>query len=163
MRTRHAVIFCFVLTVFAGMHYPSEAQQVSGPQKVTNSDPNKQLLRSILEPKVKAEWEALKNKDKNAFGSLLADDFEAVEDDGDGARNKLHAVNEAERSNIYNYTMAFFDPNPLCPDAAFVTYEVTMEFPPKVAFRFKRIYVTEIWVKRGSEWKERHYQETRVK
>lgn len=162
MRIRRSIILGLVIAVFAGTHNPS-AQQVSGPQKATKSDPSKELLRSVLEPKVKAEWEALKNKDKNAFGSLLADDFEAVEDDGDGARNKLHAMNEAERSNIYNYWMTFFDPNSLGPDAAFVTYEVSMEFPPKAAFRFKRIYVTEIWVKRGSEWKERHYQETRVK
>ena len=163
MRIHRALGVAFFFTMFASTQHPSVAQAAPQPQKSTASDPAKKALQSVLEPKVKAEWEALKNKDKKAFGSLLADNFEAVEDDGDGARNKLHAVNEAERSNIYNYSMAFFDPNPLGPDAAFVTYEVTMEFPPKVAFRFKRIYITEIWVKHGGEWKELHYQETRVK
>ena len=163
MQIQRAIGVAFLLAMSAWMQCRSAAQSAAQPEKSTNSDPAKKALQSVLEPKVKAEWEALKNKDKKAFGSLLADDFEAVEDDGDGARNKLHAVNEAELSNIYNYSVAFFDPNPLGPDAAFVTYEVTMEFPLKVAFRFKRIFVTEIWVKRGGEWKERHYQETRVK
>ena len=162
MRTHRAVTVAILLIIPSSMHYLS-AKAPPQPQLSAKSDPTKQALQNALEPKVKAEWEALKKKDKYAFGSLLTDDFEAVEDDGDGARNKLHAVSEAEHSNIYNYSMAFFNPNALGPDAAFVTYEVTMEFPPKATFRFKRIFVTEIWVKQGSEWKERHYQETRVK
>ena len=151
----------FAAAVFASAQQPAHTQLELG--KPGSNTPAAQALKKVLEPKVKAEWEALKNKDKKTFSSLLTDDFEAVEDDGDGARNKIHATNEAEHSNIYSYSMAFFNPIPLGSDAAFVTYEVTMVFPPKSTMRFKRIYITEIWVKQSQEWKLRHYQETRVK
>lgn len=151
----------FIVALFARAQQPVHTQLEFG--KPASSTPAAQALKKVLEPRVKAEWEALKNKDKKTFASLLTDDFESVEDDGDGARNRIHAANEAEHSNIHNYSMAFFNPVPLAPDAAFVTYEVTMEFPPRAAMRFKRIYITEIWLKQGPEWKMRHYQETRVK
>ena len=120
-------------------------------------------VKDIVESKVKAEWDAFKKKDKKAYSDLLADDFVAVEDDGEGERNKIHAVNEVDASNIYNYSLSFFQLLPLAPDIAFVRYEITMEFPLKAVNRYKRVLVGELWLKRGGQWKERHYQETRVK
>jgi len=120
-------------------------------------------VKDVLESKVKAEWDAFKNRDKKAYGDLLSDDFVAVEDDGDGARNKIHAVNEVPASNIRNYTLAFFKFIPLAPEAAYVTYEITMEFPLKATARYKRVLIIEIWIKRDGQWKARHYQEARVK
>jgi hypothetical protein len=38
-----------------------------------------------------------------------------------------------------------------------------MQFPPKSQVRYSRVYISELWVKRGAEWKELHYQETHVK
>ncbi|MFZ3377737.1 MAG: nuclear transport factor 2 family protein, partial [Chthoniobacterales bacterium] len=108
-------------------------------------------------------WEAFKKKDKKAYGDLLADDFVAVEDDGDGARNKIHAVDEIAASNVHNYSLAFFKVFPVAPDTVFVTYEVTMEFPPKAVNRFKRVLISEVWIRRGGQWRAWHYQETRVK
>ena len=51
-------------------------------------------LKDMFEAKIKVEWEALKNKDKKAYGELLADDYQGVEVDGRGERNKIQAVNE---------------------------------------------------------------------
>ena len=120
-------------------------------------------LKDMLESNVRAEWDAFKKKDKKAYSDLLADDFVAVEDDGEGERNKIHAVNEINASNIYNYSLAFFKLVPLAPDVAFVRYEITMEFPPKAQIRYSRVYVSELWLKHDGQWKERHHQETRVK
>jgi len=120
-------------------------------------------LKNTLELKVRAEWEALKKKDKKAYGELLADDYEGVEVDGRGERTKIQAINEVERGNVHNYTLFGLKVMPLGPDAAFVIYEVTMEFPPKAQVRYSRIYVTELWTKREGQWKELHYQETHVK
>jgi hypothetical protein len=52
---------------------------------------------------------------------------------------------------------------PIEPDAAFLTYEVTMQFPAKAQVRYSRVYITELWMKRAGQWKEMHYQETHVK
>jgi Domain of unknown function (DUF4440) len=120
-------------------------------------------LNAIFEQKIKAEWEALKNKDKKAYGDLLADDFQGVEVDGKGERTRSQAINEVAEENVYNYTLWGFKLIPLGPDAAFVIYESTMQFPPKSAVRYSRVYISELWVKRNGEWKELHYQETHVK
>ena len=120
-------------------------------------------LKDLLESKVRAEWEAFKNKDKKAYSDLLAEDFVAVETDGEGARNKIHTVNEVERSPLRNYTLHNFKLITASPTAAVVTYELTIEFPPKSTTRFLRVWASELWLNREGQWQARYYQETRVK
>jgi hypothetical protein len=118
---------------------------------------------AMFQAKVKAEWEAIKAKNKKAYGDLLADDYEGVEVDGQGERNKIQAINELANGNVSNYTLWGFKMIPLGAEANFVIYEVSMQFPPKSEVRFSRVYVTELWLKRSGEWKIVHYQETHVK
>lgn len=120
-------------------------------------------LKDMFQAKIKAEWEAIKNKDKKAYAELLADDYQGVEVDGQGERTKIQALNELADGNVFNYTLWGYKLIPLGPDAAFVIYEVTLQFPPRSTVRFSRVYITELWVKRGGQWKELHYQETHVK
>jgi hypothetical protein len=144
------------------------AQQPAPPTKPSEDRPSSNTsaessLKDMFQSKIKTEWDALKNKDKKAYGAPLADDYEGVEVDGRGERNKIQAINEVVEGNVYDYTLWGFKLIPLGPDAAFVIYEVTLQFPPKSAVRYSRVYVTELWVKRAGEWKELHYQETHVK
>jgi len=120
-------------------------------------------LTNLFDAKIKAEWEAIKKKDQKAYGELLADDFVGVEADGGGERYKWKALSELQESAVTDYTLSFLKVTSLCPDAAAVRYEVLVKFPPKSAVRFEKILVGEVWVKRGGQWKELHYQETRVK
>jgi hypothetical protein len=120
-------------------------------------------LKDMFESKVKAEWEALKKKDKNAYGELLAEDYQGVEADGRGERNKIQAINEVPNGNVYDYTLWGFKLISSDQDAAFLVYESTTQFPPKSVVRYSRVYIGELWVKRNGEWKELHYQETHVK
>lgn len=120
-------------------------------------------LKRMFEQKIEAEWEAIKNKDKKAYGDVLAEDYEGVEVDGKGERNKLQAMNELDEGNIFRYTLWGFRLIPLGSDHAFTIYEVTMEFPPRSQVRYSRIYVSALWTKQAGEWKEVHYQETHVK
>lgn len=129
----------------------------SGP---VSTDPKS---KEMWESKIKAEWEAIKNKDKRAYGELLADDYQGVEVDGRGERNKVQALSELAENNAFTYTLWGLKLIPLDPDAAFVIYEVTMQFPPKAQVRYSRVYITELWMKRAGQWKEVHYQETHVK
>jgi len=117
----------------------------------------------MFESKIKVEWEALKNKDKKAYAELLADDYQGVEVDGRGERNKIQAVNELTGENVFNYTLWGYKLIPLGADAALVIYESTIQFPPTAQIRYSRVYISEVWVKRAGQWKELHYQETRVK
>lgn len=113
--------------------------------------------------KVTAEWDAFKKKDKKAYSDLLADDFAAVEDDNQGMRTKAAAVAEVDRSVVNDYHLFALRVIPLNSDSALVTYELTLQFPPKATVRFKRVLVSEVWLKRNNQWKERYYQETHVR
>jgi len=155
-----AVLLALVLTG------PSDAQQPA-PKPAASSQPSavaeQAQLKELLESKVRAEWDAFKNKDKKAYGDLLAEDFVAVETDGEGARNKIHSMNEVDSSPLRNYTLHNFRLITAGPTAAVVTYELTMEFPPQSTTRFLRVWASELWLNREGHWQARYYQETRVK
>jgi hypothetical protein len=93
----------------------------------------------------------------------LAEEYEGVELDGRGERNRIQAINELADTNVFNYTLSGFRVTPLGPNAAFVIYESTMQFPPRSVVKYSRVYIGELWVKRDGQWKELHYQETHVK
>ena len=120
-------------------------------------------LEAVFGDKVKTEWEAFKNKDKKAYSSLLTEDFVAVEDDNQGMRNRNTAANEIDRSVINSYNVFALKVLAVSENAALVTYELTMLFPPKAAVRLKRVLVSELWLKREGQWKLRYYQETHVR
>src|SRR5262249_1328168 len=120
-------------------------------------------LEAMFGDKVKTEWEAFKNKDKHAYANLLAEDFVAVEDDNQGMRNKDTAAREIDHSVINSYNVFALKVLPLNDQAALVTYQLTMLFPPKATVRFKRVLVGELWIRREGQWKLRYYQETHVR
>jgi len=152
---------CFGLAQQPAVKKPADESSAEASKSSATSAEAK--LKAMFESKVKTEWEALKKKDKKAYGDLLAEDYQGVENDGQGERTKLQALNELASTNVFDYTLWGYKLIPLEPDAAFVIYEVTMQFPPKSVVRYSRVYITELWVKRKGEWKELHYQETRVK
>ncbi|HLW54262.1 MAG TPA: nuclear transport factor 2 family protein [Candidatus Angelobacter sp.] len=158
------VVLTFFLSqqLFAQQPAPSSTP-IPGPPAQAGQPAAHSPLEKLLEGKVKAEWEAFKNKDKKAYSDLLADDYMGVEDDNQGQRVKYQAANEIDRSVIASYHLFALKVLPLGPNAALVTYEITMMFPPKAVVRFKRVLVSEIWIKRDGQWKERYYQETHVK
>lgn len=144
------------------------AQQAATTGKSSQGGATKQnasamKLKDLLESNIKTEWDAFKNKDKKAYSDLLADDFAAVEDDNQGMRTRAAAVAEVDGSVVANYHLFAVTVIPLDPNSALVTYELTLDFPPKAAVRFKRVLVSEIWIKRQGEWKERYYQETHAR
>jgi hypothetical protein len=158
----------FIFVCLAGLTTVALSQSPAAPVKSGEGQPfgsvsTDSALNDTFQAKIKAEWEAVKNKDKKAYGELLADDFQGVEVDNQGERTKLQALNELANGNVSNYTLWGFKLIPLGPDAAFVIYEVTLQFPPRSVVRFSRVYITELWVKRGGQWKELHYQETHIK
>ena len=129
------------------------AAKSTAPQELTN----------LLDAKIKAEWQAIKDKDQKALGELLTEEYVGVEADGGGERFKWKALRELEQSAVADFTLSFLQVTPLCPDAAFVRYEVFIKFPPNATVRFEKVLAGEIWVKRQGQWKALHYQETRVK
>jgi hypothetical protein len=120
-------------------------------------------LSDLLESKIRTAWTAFKNKNKQAYSEFLADDFIAVYADGEGTRDKAHVLRDVDSSVVSEVLLSRFNVAPLGSDAAFVTYEAFLQFPPKAGVRFEKVYISEVWVKRDGQWKSLHYQETRVK
>ena len=162
MRTYFVLAFVSGLMALALAQEPT-ASANSGHASQFGGVSEDSALKEMFEARIKVEWEAVKNKDKKAYAELLADDYQGVEADGRGERNRIQALNELANGNVSSYTLWGYKLIPLGSDAAFVIYEVTMQFPPKSVVRFSRVYITELWVKRGGQWKELHYQETHVK
>lgn len=152
----------------SGAPHPAATKPPDSPAKdATPSSPDSQSsdsqLKNMFNARITAEWDALKKRDRKAYGEFLADDYEGVENDGRGERNRLQAMNEVSELNIANYTIWGLKVTPLGADATFLIYEVTMQFPPQSVLRYSRVYIGSLWVKQGTEWKELHYQETHVK
>lgn len=159
--------YCVLMGVVA-LIATAVAQQPGAPPKSGESAPIGSVsadpaLKAMFEAKARTEWEAIKNKDKKAYGALLADDYQGLEIDGQGERNKTQSINDLSEGNVFNYVLERLKVLPLGPDAAFVIYEVTMQFPPRAQIRFSRVYIGEVWAKRSGEWQLLHYQETHVK
>lgn len=160
MRARLALGSIALLSCFAGAQQQIETTK---PGAETPAPAVESTLKPMFEAKIKLEWEAIRNKDKKTYGELLADDYLGVEVDGRGERNKIQVVNELVDTNVTNYTLWGLKVIRLGSETAFVIYEVTMQFPPRSQVRYSRVYIGELWVKRGQEWKELHYQETHVR
>lgn len=120
-------------------------------------------LADLLEAKVRAAWAAFKMRDKDRYAEFLADDFQAVEADGEGERSRTRVLREVERSMYTDYLLQLFQVQPLGPDYAFVTYEATIRFPAGAGTRYKRIFVGELWTEENGNWKMKRYQETPVR
>jgi hypothetical protein len=157
------VLFCLAVVTAVALAQQPAVRSKAGDTRQSGNASSDTARKDLLEAKVKAEWEALKNKDRKPYAELLADDYQGVEVDGRGERNKIQALNELSDENVYQYTLGGLKVTPLGPEAAMVNYTVTMQFPPKAQVRYTRVYITEIWVKRAGQWKELHYQETHVK
>jgi hypothetical protein len=157
------LVICTCTVLLACCGFAAQSADSAKTPQAPQSASGDSALKDIFEAKIRAEWEALKNKDKKSYGEQLAEDYQGVEIDARGERNKIQSINEVPNLNVSNYNLWGFKVTPLGPDAAFVIYEVTIQFPPKSVVRYSRIYVTELWVKRAGQWQELHYQETLVK
>lgn len=162
LHTRPSWLLLLFLLPFGGwtQQQPTPKPSQSSPSQAATAS---MKLEEVLQSNITAEWEAFKNKNKKAYSDLLADDFVAVEDDGQGQRTKAAAVNEIDRSVISDYRLFAVTVIPLSLNSALVTYEITFQFPPKSVVRFKRVLVSETWLRRNGQWKERYYQETHVR
>jgi uncharacterized protein (TIGR02246 family) len=150
------------LPCFAFAQQPAASDKTSDGIASSNSV-TRPKLAALLEAKVRAAWAAFMRKDKDGYAKFLADDFQAVEADGEGERPKRRVLGEVEHCMYTDYLLQFFQVQALGPDDAFVTYESSMQFPKSSALRFRRVFIGELWTKRNGEWRLMRYQETPVR
>jgi hypothetical protein len=121
-------------------------------------------LQATLEQRERAGWEAYKNKDAKAFTALCSPDYTSGLADGQG-RHDLKATLDAMNSiTLHRYELSNFRITPLGPNVALVTYDAQVNMAiGSGAPQDGKLYVSDLYVKRGGQWKALHYQETDVK
>jgi len=133
------------------------------PTNLNSNTAAKAELSQLLQANIRGMWAAFRDKKKQAYGEYMWDDYEAVEEDAQGERNKLRVLREVDDNNVVDFKLQAFQVDSLGPDAALVTYENFIQFPPKSAVRFEKIFISEIWLRRHGQWKAWRYQATPVK
>jgi len=112
-----------------------------------------------LQAKETAGWEAVKKKDWDAFGKLLASDY--IEALDDGVHDKTTTLQMIKDLDLTDYTLSDWKLLPIDKDAAIVTYTATEKGTfkgqsfPSGPYREAAAYVN-----RNGEWLAVYYQET---
>lgn len=114
-----------------------------------------------LQGKIEQAWKDWVKKDEKAVSNILADDAVEIWADGKGAHDKKSTLDGMKSMNIEKYTLSDFKVTPLAATAQLAQYRADVQF--KGAPSAYKLVVTEVWQKRGAEWKLVHYQETEVK
>lgn len=133
------------------------------PTNLNSNTAAKAELSDLLQANIRGMWAAFRDRKKQAYADYMWDDYEAVEEDAQGERNKLRVLREVDDNNVADYKLQAFQVDSLGPDAALVTYENFIQFPPRSVVRFEKIFISEIWLRRHGQWKAWRYQATRVK
>ena len=121
-------------------------------------------LAATLEQRVRQGWETFKNKDRTAYAALCADGFTAVFADNAGEHDLNSALEAMAQITVNSYTLSGFQVTSLGANAALVRYQaaanVAMGSGPA---EDAKLAVTEVWVKRGGQWKGLRYHESTLK
>jgi ketosteroid isomerase-like protein len=154
-----------VLIVGAGLCFCilGFAQQAKNPSATPPKSAAAGGLASALEGKIRKAWQDWKNKDRKAVSAILADDAVEVEADGRGPRDKEASLADMANMDIEKFALSDFKILPLGGSAALATYKVVLGWTAGGQKMRGALAVTEVWVKRGIEWKLLHYQETEMK
>jgi hypothetical protein len=122
-----------------------------------------QAPKPSLESKIRQAWQDWKDKKKDAFAAILTDEVIEVEADGKGPRGKQATLADLQNINIQKFALSDFKITMLGDAAALATYKAVADIGPVGKAKQYTLAVSEVWVKRGNDWKLLHYQETEMK
>ena len=156
------VLICFALIAVAGC----TPQPTVNTNTVANANQPAETKPAAAMPsesdiiaKEKATWDAVKKKDWDAFGAMLASDYVEVLDSG--VHDKAAALTGVKDFDLSEVTYADWKMIPVDKDAALITYSVTVKAKykgqdvPPGPYR-----EASAWVNRNGQWLAIYYQET---
>ena len=137
-------------------------------QDKTNQDAETSAIVSsvpvVVENKIREAWQDFQEKKTRAYANLLADDFTAVEIDGEGPHEKQASVSEVGAGTLRSYSLKDIKVTTLCANVALATYLAETDGTlPNGKLVHGTVAVTEVWVKRANEWKNFRYHESALK
>ena len=126
--------------------------------------PSGSSVQSVVERKIREAWFDFKEKKEDAYAALLADDFTEVEIDGKGPHDKQASVREVKAGTLNRYYLSDFRVTALGKNSALATYMASTDGTmPDGKQVHGRVAVTEVWVRRASNWKVLRYHESEMR
>ena len=118
----------------------------------------------VVENKIREAWQDFQAKKGGAYANLLADDFTAVEIDGEGPHEKQASVSEVSAGTLRSFSLKNLKVTALCANVALATYLAKTDGAlPNGKVIHGTVAVTEVWVRRANEWKNLRYHESELK
>ena len=151
-RMRMAPIVVAALSLIASAQAQKQAKAKGGNASTA----------TVIEAKIHQAWDAFKNKNKDQYAVLMADDFQEAEEDGKGFRNKDAELAEIGEYGLADYKLSDLKVKPLGSQAALVTYRAEYSGSAEGQSYNNKSVIGEVWVKQGKDWKILHVQETKV-
>lgn len=156
------VLVCFLLIVIAGCTPQPTVNNntVANANQPADTKPAAAMpSESDIIAKEKATWDAVKKKDWDAFGALLASDYIEVLDSG--VHDKAASLEGVKDFDLSEVNYSDWKMIPIDKDAAIITYSVTVkakykgEDVPAGPYR-----EASAWINRNGQWLAIYYQET---
>ena len=152
----------FLVVAAACATEPSVKEPASNANNTVASKSTAPLSEADITAREKATWEALKKKDYDGFGKMLASDYIEVEDDG--IYDKPGILTYLKDLNITDATFSDWKVLPIDKDAVILTYNVNL----KATYKGQPIppgpyRAAAAWVNRDGKWLGFYYQSTEAK
>ena len=156
-------LVCFAVGAAACMTEPSSNKEVtSNANRPMESKSMAMPSEAEIASKEKAAWDAIKKKDWDAFGKILASDYLEVLDNG--VHDKAASIANVKDFELSDVTFSDWKMLPVDKDAVIITYSATVKGTFKGAavpagpYREASAYVS-----RDGQWLAIYYQETLAK
>jgi hypothetical protein len=154
------VLVCFLLVaVWACTTQPAGNKDLVANANKPAEKPAVMPSEAEIIAKEKATWDAVKTKNWDAFGNMMASDFIEVLDGG--VQDKAAALSGIRDFDVSEITYADWKMIPIDKDAAILTYTATLkakykgEAVPEGPYRN-----TAVWVNRNDQWLGIFFQQT---
>ena len=156
-------LVCFAVGAAACMTEPSSNKEVtSNANRPMESKSMAMPSEAEITSKEKAAWDAIKKKDWDAFGKILASDYLEVLDNG--VHDKAASIANVKDFELSDVTFSDWKMLPVDKDAVIITYSATVKgmfkgaAVPAGPYREASAYVN-----RDGQWLAIYYQETLAK
>jgi hypothetical protein len=134
--------------------------QEKAPQKKPAAPPNADT--AAAEARSRKLWEDFRTRNKAALSATLAEGFRGLEEGGDffDAKGYLSAFDGFE---LKSYVLSDYMATPLGTGAVLINYHARYEGAAAGETTQGNAGFSEVWVRRGGNWKLQYLQETYVK
>ncbi len=148
------------MVLLAALAAAAMAQSKPKPAKTA---PAGSSLQATIEKLEKAEWDTWVKQDEKALVAMCAPGYSAALADQKPPRDATATAQMSHQLVVTKYSFSDMKETSLGPDAALATYSVTGTLNLGGKTQDFKLAVTEIWVKRGGQWKSLRYHESEIK